>query len=81
MPRKSQSVILPAQPDIPPSNASYAKVADRLYKAAELGNVDAIEYVKGTIRGTNTYCRMLRRYADELVAAITPAPAQANGAG
>ena len=78
MPDQTQTA-LPAPPSIPASNASYNKIADRLYKAAQAGNKVAVTYTRDSaLKGSNTYCKMLRRYADEVLAVIdVPAPVEA----
>jgi hypothetical protein len=65
---------LPTPPNIPASNASYATIVAKIGMAAKHGAV-AVAHVRDTVKGTNTYAKMVRRYADAVIAALgAPAP-------
>lgn len=49
-------------------NGGYQKHANALFEAAKAG--DRKTLANYNIKGTNTYCRMLRRYRDGLLAAV-----------
>ncbi len=65
---------LPKAPNIPVSNASYAKIIAKVQQAAKHGP-DAVAHVRDCVGGVNTYAKMVRRYADQCIAVLNGAPA------
>lgn len=61
---------IPVPPVIPVSNASYAKVVGRIIKAGKVGDPVAVEAIRDEVRGTNTYARKVRAYADSVRASL-----------
>lgn len=50
-------------------NSGYQKHADAMFQLAQKGDAKALGAYK--IKGTNTYCRMLRRYQAGLIGALS----------
>jgi hypothetical protein len=61
-------------PKIPESNASYTKRVEALAKLA--GKAGALAQARDFITGTNTYAKMLRRFADALIVEANGGPLQ-----
>lgn len=72
---------LPLPPEFPASNASYNSIAGKLHKAAVgaktmKGALEEIAAITAKVKGVNTYAKKVRRYADDLVAAIKAKPVE-----
>jgi hypothetical protein len=73
---------LPEPPEFPVSNASYNSIVGKMHKAALAATtaeaaIAAVSLCRDALKGTNTYAKASRRYADQLLEAlggVTPAP-------
>lgn len=77
---------LPAPPEFPTSNASYNSIVGKMHKAALCAStaasaIAAVSAIKEHVGGVNTYAKKVRKYGDELVAAIKGEPAADMTAG
>jgi hypothetical protein len=75
---------LPAPPEFPVTFASYSSTAHKMYKAAlnaatAEAAVLAVSAISAHVKGINTYAKKVRKYASELVTALSqpeqPVPA------
>jgi hypothetical protein len=75
--------VLPEPPSFPLSNASYNSIVGKMHKAALAAStakdaIAAVSLCRASLKGTNTYAKASRRYADQLLAALgadAPMPA------
>jgi hypothetical protein len=69
---------IPTPPEFPASNRSYNVIVTKMHDAAiAAASAEAamtvIDHLKDTIGGVNTYAKAVRRYADDIRAAIVNA--------
>jgi hypothetical protein len=75
--------VLPEPPSFPLSNASYNSIVGKMHKAALAAAtakdaIAAVSLCRTSLKGTNTYAKASRRYADQLLVALGQPEAQAN---
>jgi hypothetical protein len=75
----TKQIALPSVPEFPASNASYSKIADKMHKAAlnaatSAAAITAISSIRDHVKGVNTYSKKVRRYGDDLIAALGGKP-------